>query len=277
MVVPGYENFLEQCEEQEVTLHPALTEDTHPAEVEARFEYTCHTPSRMLQAIAMAGGLLRENPDQRLADRTIDLGSKVPGKLARSEAAQALAGIINGSIERLDAESGITDLPGSNYGIDACRAAEYRFAQAIFALEAGSGECQIIGDEEPALLRKFGMGSKSALSLRPLGVDGVPYPAGSIFRVTLDPGVEPRRDIEGVQSVGLEDVRSLGFMRLSAYGLGLRERMANFTDVYEGWMDSHVAQVENNIIKSTKIQDIEQIARAAYTASAGLMSRMLTS
>lgn len=272
MVMPDYATFLERCEEQGVTLHPALTEDTHPTEVEARFEYACHTPSDMLRAIAMAGGLLREKPWEQLADQPVDLGSKLSGRLARSTAAQALAGIINGSIDRPAAESDMADLPGSPDGIDACRAAEYRFAQALLALESGEGRCQIIGDETPALFRKFCKGSWSALSLRPLGVDGVPYPAGSIFQVDLAP-----RSIDVVQSISLDEVKGLSFVRLSAYGLGLRERMAHFTHAYEGWMDSHVALVENNMIKSMKIQEIEQIAQTAYTANAGLMSRTLTS
>lgn len=267
-----YENFLELCEEQDVTLHPALIDEVDPVEVEFRCEYSCHTPNDMLTAIALAGSLLREDSDKQLADRTIDLGED----LARSATARALAGIINGSVERLDAESGITDLPGSGYGIDSCRGAEYRFAQAIFALEAGLGESQIIGDEKPALFRKLNEGSKSALALRTIGVDGVPYPAGSIFRVSLKPDSVPR-NIGGVESVSLDDVKGLGFMRLSAYGLEQPERMDNFMHLYDGWMDDHVTLIESQITRSTKIQEIEQMARAAYTPSTGLARCTLTS
>lgn len=251
MASVGFGGFINKCAHQEVELKPEITDFEIVHDIFLPFTYA---PNEMLKAVAVAGILLRRGYKD-LANKPI----KPDGELSRNTVAMTLTNIINGSIEPLDAA---VDLPASPSGIDACRAADFKFLTLIDALQKGEGKCQIIGDNEAALIRKTRNGQPSALSVRDLVVDGIPFPAGSMFNIELTD--EDKTSIQTpnvLESVGLNRVEGLGFMRLSVFALEGIERAKNFKDLD---LDRPLASASMRTLGDYSISDIRNITEQAY-------------
>lgn len=246
-----YRGFKNECDRQGAKLHSGLANLETPVSDD---EFRIDAPSPMLKAVATAGGMLREDPTATLAEQPI----KPEAKFERSSIARALIGIINASIKP---EVGPVDLPYTWEGVDVCRQADFKFLDLINQLSEGAGAGQIIGSGQPALLRKTQNGEKSALSVRDLVVNGIPYPAGSIFKVKMSDEDELSTHMPDVlQSVDLSRVGGLGFMRLSVFAVDENERASNFRSLD---LSSPDADSDTRTLGTMTIGDVAAIVNEA--------------
>lgn len=146
-----------------------------------------HEPHQTLAAVAEAGRLLRKDPERKLADGLI----RPTDTISNDIGALALTRMINASIDPvIDAE--VVFPSGSSCdvrAIEVCRTAEKDFAFMIEDLKKQEdvdegGEIIVDNSGSPIMLRKAS-NVPSSLSLTELVVNGIPYPAGSLFNTRL--------------------------------------------------------------------------------------------
>lgn len=197
------------------------------------------------RTVANAGRILRDNPQEKLADCQIILPSEhdIP---QHKVALETLRGMINSSIERPPVE----ELPRYQFesrkipAVNMCPEAEIHFDRSIprgWSLMPRIDkevEYQAIVDESDDRLdiiavRKF-EGQPSVLALEDVVVDGIVYPAGSLMRLQLkSDGPESKKHFEWTENspprvVSASDVLRGGFLRLSDDYIGQPEKIANY-------------------------------------------------
>jgi hypothetical protein len=253
MPMTSFEDFRDYCEFQDVGLSPVLSELTQK-QMDPLNPVYC--PTTIAGAVASAGSLLREPTIKPIAERPIKIDRRV---LRNGSAALALAKMVNGSLK-----------PDYDYGevafdcttdrrIDACQSAEYRFARTVLEIEEGSNpNCHIVGNGKPVLLRKASpYGTPSTLTLTDITINGVPYPRGSIVRLDLLSDVPYIKGAQkGIESIGLDDVKNVGFVRLSAFAMFGIERIS----FREAVTDSAGKKPIRNIL----IEELVKAAESVY-------------
>lgn len=190
-----------------------------------------YTPDPVSRAVYLAGLLLRHYPDTELHHSQVAVRDCDNSKLA----IQAFAGIVNTSIERVDVGKPTfsSKMPGKVR--HHCKEAEGRFLWAISRIvsdrksEYALPPAAVIvhdADKDPVLFGKK-VGDASYLSLRPVVIDGVRYPEGSIIDARFE-----TEDLEKMActsngtyaEIASSRVISAGFLRLSRFALTKREQ-----------------------------------------------------
>jgi hypothetical protein len=186
------------------------------------------------RAVAFGGRMLRKNPNEKLADRSIELPSE--HDIPQCETSmKTLETIINSSIERPLAE----ELPKHQFksdGIEAismCPKAEKLFDKAVPRTSKFKApglfdklKYQVIADEgdngwDILGVRKW-EGVPSVLTFKDVAVDGIQYPSGSIMRFELETDGPPERgkyteyiNQDPPRIVSSNEVVRVGFLRLA--------------------------------------------------------------
>ncbi len=203
-----------------------LTLDTleHITDMETggdRNYFSAYTPNLTLLAIARAGAYLRNNPNKPLAEAPVFLESDKQDDFS----SQVIASMINASIERPEQNpDGLAFNCVDPFGVNICKSAEPRFIDAVDATK----DLDVVTDnDKPVLAIKY-LGEVSCLTLRDVTIDGIPYPAGSITRPVIKE-TAVNREINSERKTGpgqytIDEVKSLGFMRLSMFALPLADR-----------------------------------------------------
>lgn len=180
------------------------------------------------QAINTAGMHLRYNPNQPLTEAPVYL----IGDQKNNFMAQVLQSMINASITRPSEDTNPAFVCIDPTGLDACFSAEPYFLRSINHLadmdnNEGPIADIITDDGSPVLLRKL-IGNETALTLRDVTINGIPYPAGSITHSYTPKSVEDRaerkRGERPYKEYDISEVNSLGFIRLSRFAIPLGQR-----------------------------------------------------
>jgi hypothetical protein len=228
-------DFLKLSQAHNIGLNPIIEASLRNNVQTAGKHIVARTP--LLKGIVQAGHLLREQPNIGLAERPLK-----PRNEFKDPALRALAGIVNTSIERP------TDHPnyfesGPIARADACADAEN------FFLSADNGYQIIVNDEGKEILIRKSEGARTSLSLDEININGVIYPPLSVFRAEIG---EPETDWEElgyrsvveaknaygdqlpsridpnrVEVVSMDQVTSIGFLRLSLWGLAKADQKAS--------------------------------------------------
>lgn len=227
----GIQDFAQRCNEQAIGLHRRIEKGSYSG------KRPLHAPTDFLKSIAEAGRILRLHPNKRLAhtpltpDDFADLG----------QPAIHLAGIVRDSVSPVEGEGSLVFTSTERTkGLDTCSFAEKAFAAVILNLQdeykrppdedAGLG-CQIITDKgKPVMIRK-GYSVSSALLLEQVVVNGVRLRAGSIAKVTTEPGT-------GVFShqttrITTDSITSVTFLRETAWAVDCAERQKAFPNIQD--------------------------------------------
>lgn len=211
----------------------------------------CYTPSPMLAAIAAAGNIRRTRPQARLVNRPLP---EIPSRLGLIKIFRSM---LNSTVEPADdLEVPTFSYPGRGRSISVCSSAESKLAITYLALEDGDDEvthAQVITKNGSPLFIRKGLGHSSAMNIQDVVVNGVPAPAGSLFRVDTvhdQPGDEKDNDNsvrtpDGLTVCDAEDITYVGFRRLSMYAL---PTVARETYITQLTTDSGLARGVNRIM-----------------------------
>jgi hypothetical protein len=230
-IVKTYGEFAALCKEQNVGLYDGLERD-QPA-----LSFTWE-PTQVLRAIAQAGVILRVKPGARLVRKPVvfndtkpDFSLKVLGDIVNATYSPAAP-----SIRRPAFSS-----PKTAGHLCVCEEAEGKFLDTVRDLtDKTSDQSDDFGCEimtvvgRPTFLRKSGIVA-SSLSLRPVIIGGIPYPAGSLLRINLPDEVNeegtptyPNVPYRAYKVTPVVSFACIGFLRLSAFALPPAERQEVF-------------------------------------------------
>ena len=226
---PSFKDFQQLCREQEVSVHPDVIKAGTLGFVKETHTFN---PNPFYAAIAACAEVHLDTATRQLTDKPIQLEHGGQSDLGAFLAPRTLTSILNNSLEPtggLPWDQTFTCDKGT--AIEACEYAEGSFATVFAQMEApkkkltgepGIAGYQIITGENnrPIAVRK-GKGVPSTLSLVDVCVNGIAYPAGSLFRMQL------REDWDGhtyythvregrQQRIGAERVTHMTFRRLTA-------------------------------------------------------------
>lgn len=226
-----YPAFLERLETPDigVQLHPNL-DHAKPSIAD-----TCFQPTAWFGAIAVCSELLRADPAVKLASGPIPNRSfgDQPTHLQ-----QALAGIINDSLSHGERKPGphpaATLQLGSCDRADSCGLAETHFRDTVFAMNREHRDPWISNDgprgwdiivsatgEAVGLQKREG--ERSTLSVVPLSLNGITYPAGAIFRTNVHDLDQP--EFWQNSLIATRQLTAAAFLRLSLFALPYQERL----------------------------------------------------
>lgn len=199
----------------------------------------CSAPTRTLEVLAFAGRLLRKDPNIELVDRAVIPTDYLP----EGSTGRMLLDVLNASHTPVDGGDRPTFTCQMPIDVMACGYAEAGFLTAISRLRKEAvghrtadrkpGHVTVFVDQEgdPLLVQKSD-GERSALSVGEIVINGIPYPAGSLFgiRTLLDYHVT-RSDSRHLPQLNHQlsvlpaaMVSHISFKRLSAYGVPVAER-----------------------------------------------------
>ena len=209
--------FLDLCNSQSVGLHRELSEQLGVP----------YPTSSLIEAIYKAGTIMSREFSPQLSEATVTL----PDEFCGDTPAQALATIIN-SPRNPHLREGLSSFTGSDITVGSCAEAERYFSNTLTALghvsSCGTVEpflgSQVIVDSDntPVIVRKA-YEQASGLTLSPIAIDGVVYPAGSIVAMKIEES-DRKPMSERVTVVPQEMVHSVVFKRLSDFALRPAER-----------------------------------------------------
>lgn len=195
-------------------------------------------PTAALSGIAVAMHIVRtQQGTQPLAERAVEVGTDMP------QEEQIFAEIINSTLEPKPVSDKVLNFVQIKHHPrpDTCSKAEHTFAALILAKTKGSspikfGHSLIFRDEadgQPVFIQKFA-GVDSALGLQPVRINGIDYPAGTLFALhslrgkqlhqryrESTPRLIPKLRIE---SLSTADVVSVAPIRLSTWAISPEER-----------------------------------------------------
>lgn len=226
-------NFYEACREQEVRLDERLVvaglRGANNGEEDKNY-----VPNGMLAAIETAG-LLLGSKSRPLANQTIVPDDEVSYDLATS----SLIDIINASVRFSTVEPARYSYKSAAINrIATCHRAEIGFLRNFVEMKKVDVDgrvpfgAQIFeANGSPVFVRKH-IGLYSALSLEPVSINGIPYPAGSIFAMEFrdedTPGMEdlstPNVLPAKLEIFSARAIDGISFLRLSAFALSQAER-----------------------------------------------------
>jgi hypothetical protein len=185
--------------------------------------------SRLFRTHAKACGLLNQSPGEQLyqempknSDNQSWLGNQI-------------VSLINGSWER-DSDTGyefIDEKPGVL--IDTCAKAEVYFMENLGlkdgAIHLGDStqSTYVDDDKEPVFFRK-GIELPSAISFKEVGVNGITYPAGTLFFVRSKQTAIPIQRSEVGNIFTTDSIGAIQPIRLSLFGIPVPERDAVLSD-----------------------------------------------
>lgn len=230
--------------------------------------YSAYSPTETLLAIRRAGMHLRFNPGQPLTEIPVYLVEDQRGDIS----SRVLASMINASINKppqLDTQPDFMCRDPAGLGV--CYRSEPSFLSALMELRNGYNSADIIADgDKPVFLAKQ-IGERACLTLCDVTIDGVPYPPGSIATYEID--LETRKEVERTQTerayrrYDVNDVNSLGFLRLSRFALPIGEQQGwdeyknTYSDISDGSLEMRylpirgiVSQV-GRILRRDELQD----------------------
>lgn len=269
---PAFSAFQQVCQEQDVAVHPDIIKAGLKGHAKDPHTYT---PGAYFAAVAACAEIHIGTNTRELADKTIDLNNSGHPELQDFLASRTLASIINNSVEYaggLPWDQTYTCEQGTS--LEACFFAEGSFCSTFAQMqkpgrkstaESGTVGYQIITGENdrPIAVRKA-KGICSTLSLVDISVNGITYPAGSLFKMQL------RSDWNGYTyptyapigqqtSVGAERVSHMTFQRLTNLAEDPRMRPSDldFTGkperqrVYERYDLQKLQKVAQKALKST--------------------------
>jgi hypothetical protein len=185
MISREYGSFVEACNQRGIALHYSL-QNAHPNPEGAN----CFTPSPWFSAIAVAGELLRSDPHPLASN--IPPASVLGNRPTIEE--QALYTIVHDSVVPQPlASSGYNFKSHTGNSVANCKATEKYFAETFTAMQHPHGQhmafdgsplawITIHDGRTPIAIQKQA-GAASTLSLVPLQIDGIRYPAGSLFDI----------------------------------------------------------------------------------------------
>ena len=186
------------------------------------------------------------------------------------EESRLLAGMIRDLMFPLSPDSrGVTPLPAftGRLAVGSCPLAEKWFLELAHGFIPRKGYCNFIVDEagRALLLEKIGMGDDhSCLSLRPLLINGVRVPVGSLLAVSYAPALvdgSPRHvDLPGHR---LPAAGCIGFrmLRLTTLAVSGPCRLRAFSHHFRSQVASGLFEPE-----TTDIADLQRLARRTLCA-----------
>lgn len=195
-------------------------------------------PYDMYSLLAQSAILLTKYDNEPLVKRPFSeaLIASLP---AQDIAARSFLHILNNSLEPKDGLPDTTFASKVICTVSVCNDAEGLFGAAFEAFEDPHPEIavQVITDkqEQPLLIRKGGA-FQSTLSFVPITINGITYPAGSLFNLNMHQdrlaeggysGRPIRFDHPNTKHL-VSSIERIRFLRLSAYGLPPERRQAVF-------------------------------------------------
>lgn len=247
-VTPG--EFIEECADQQIGLSPKLI---------TRMQHYLRDKD-LIRTIEETNKVIFTPPYQ-VAERPLEKaywGTEfLPNVLGR---------MINGRLVQLD--EGIVKFPVSgDKTIQTCSDAELAFTRAFTNIFRQRGEremlfdqagCEIFEKDGTPLFMRKGILLPSALSLQEIAIDGISYPAGSIFRIDTHKDVKrvyPFVDRDTLKIVPTTKIAKIAFMRLSMFALPPEERQSAFGGA--DYFDHKYSNMENVIAHSDMSELVE--------------------
>ena len=186
--------------------------------------------SSVLNAYTEACRLLRGEPSARLLEAKIALPEEP------STASKFLVSLLNGSVTRdSPVEPGFTSAGKSN-GKSVCRESEDNFIIALgmgterkFATKNHKTNRVFAGKDGNPIFFQKGYNIGTSLSLKPVALNGIGYPAGTLFSLNTFRSAAGNTVEDGLDAHTLEDISSLAPMRLSAFAFPRAEQEPTFT------------------------------------------------
>lgn len=185
--------------------------------------------SGILNAYNEACRLIRQDPARELVNAEVSLPDEP------SAAGKFLVSLLNESLTR---DSTVT--PSFNLGSAraraACEDAEDNFLMSLglsrpgkFLTKNGRTNRLFAGKDGTPIFFQKGYEIGSSLSLKPVSLNGIGYPAGTIFSLTPKRNLDGHYLDKGLDVHALSDISALAPMRLSAYSLPKDEQESAFT------------------------------------------------
>jgi hypothetical protein len=221
----SYKQFTADLTQAGIKLHSGFDPDHF-----ASTDYVCRAPDDWCQAVAVAGKLLRHDPEVRLANQPLPADSYQSDYIAR----HALGTIINASIDPVPAADPLRSFTCRNAkGNSACGYADEAFGYTFAAMQRPERRRRdnighligwhLLTDGPTVVGVSKTNGAHTTLTLEPLTINNIPYPPGSIvnFRYSHDikTNAKPPKLV-----VPVEQVAFASFVRLGAYAFKPRER-----------------------------------------------------
>lgn len=224
----------------------------------------CYYPDIWYRAVAIAGNLLRKNfPGTYLAIQTLpeDIYGQEP-----NFPQTVLRNIINSSLGGESDTQPSASFPGKYMpAVEACANAEGYFGFALQIMDIvtklstthpwrrSSGWAILTSCEQPAGFIKGGR-IPSFMSVEPIAVDGITFPAGSLFGAELEK-VQPPKAGERL-CVTANQVKTLRFRRLTAFALPPNNRRdifreVDFNDPTENWSMTQIRDAVKKALGSS--------------------------
>jgi len=259
--------FRDACHEQDVELDHYVAIDGLDGANDG--DGKNYTPSGILAAVQEAGRTLG-NEKRPLANKII-----VPEEDFSDDLATAsLINIINASIEPRAVDSARYSYNSHSINrIDTCRQAEIGFLRTFIGMKNVNEQGYVTMGAQifqaggvPVFVRKYAGSHYSALSLESVGINGIPYPAGSIFSMKFRAQESPdeeKADTPDVGPVKLEffsarSIYAIRFLRLSAFALSQAERReAGFVP------PPHIEEEEDELYMQAELSDFKDAVTEA--------------
>jgi hypothetical protein len=283
-----FERFEEICRQQDAEIRTTIR--VMACMGRQAFE-NIHTPTGMFAAIAEAGLMLNQaEPDLDLCNKVIDGADIGPDDIG----AQTLLAILNASRRGTDQDS--PSEAGSQRArfphtlkeaVFACGEAEpffYRTVADIMHADPSAPRNRVFhAHGNPVLLEKslkstLSRGQNTAMSLMPIEIASIPYPAGSYFNLAQSPR---SRRAHGTARIGQTEVvpaaavDKIGFLRVGACALAPEEREEFSRDSFEVPLSGaarEVSQLPLDVV-SAELAHALQLDRFASMQEAPLYTR----
>ena len=167
----------------------------------------------------------------------------LPNQVTREES-RLLTGMIVDLVHPVAATAGVAELPAwpDDLKIGTCSLAEKYFLELAAAFVRGKGLANVLisPSGEPLLLEKRNLGDDhSCISVRPLLLNGVVLPQGSLLGVRYDEPIALRknRGLPG-QIIPVSACAGFRFLRLSTLAVSPQHRARAFTAHFQAQLDA---------------------------------------
>lgn len=228
----SFADFAAACQNQQVEIHDELYRAA-ATDVSDIFSARSYLPSGLQAAISQAGKLTRQAPGEPLADGYLDASYD----FRTDTSSRSLIDLLNATLERqpdLPRQLAINFDGPAPEELDTCHLADYCFMVTASGLGRMTKKAKVLQGCQifthfgtPAMLRKSS-GVESAMSLREVSLNGIPYPAGSIFSLDFRSQGDvynPDAPAERVEVLASRRIDAASFLRLSAFALDPAERL----------------------------------------------------
>lgn len=186
--------------------------------------------SSILNAYTEACRLLRGEPSARLLKAEIALPEEP------SAASKFLVSLLNESVTRDSPIESDFSYTGKTKGKSVCRESEDNFIIALgngterkFVTKNHKTNRVFAGKNGSPIFFQEGYNVGTSLSLKPVALNGIGYPAGTLFSLNTVSSAAGNTIEDGLDAHALEDISGLAPMRLSVFAFPRAEQEPTFT------------------------------------------------